>query len=134
MSIDTTITIGNLLTLIGLIAAFAVFLMAFRTDIRVLVTRIDQIDKELIAMREEIKQMSLTTDRIGTVLIEMATQRTRMDGIDKRLDDTIAVRQRMQDDLESRFDGLEQRLRAVEGLAHARTQRVVENAVSKRKR
>ena len=100
MAIDPTVSVGNLLTLVTSIAAFAIFLMTFRTDIQVLITRIAQIDKEMAGMREEIRAITMTTDRIGTVLIEMATTRTRLDAQEKRYDDLVV------------------RLHSVEALAH----------------
>jgi hypothetical protein len=118
MVIDPAITVGNILTIVSLIAAFVVFLTRFRTDIQVMVTRIAQIDKELVAMREEIRQITMTTDRIGTVLIEMATQRVRLDGLEKRADEGQAARNKLLADFDIRFAGLEERLRAVETLAH----------------
>lgn len=106
MIIDTTITLGNILTLLVVAGSFAAFLFQFRSDLRVLITRMDQFDRDLNEMKAQTSKLGQLVERIGEVLVELAKQQTRMDGMDRRIDEGNEERNKAYVNLDRRLDDL----------------------------
>lgn len=72
MTIDWTISVGNILTAIGLAFGAAGIVWALRADVRVLSTRIGSIEAQML--------------KIADVLIHIGRQDERLNSHEKRID------------------------------------------------
>lgn len=72
MTIDWTISIGNILTAIGLAAGAVGIIWALRADVQVLATRIGSIEAQML--------------KIADVLIHIGRQDERLNSHEKRID------------------------------------------------
>ena len=72
MTVDWTISIGNILTAIGLAVGAAGIVWALRADVQVLSTRIGSIEAQML--------------KIADVLIHIGRQDERLNSHEKRID------------------------------------------------
>lgn len=72
MNIDWTISVGNILTGVGLAAGAVGIIWALRADVQVLATRIGSIEAQML--------------RIADVLIHIGRQDERLNSHEKRID------------------------------------------------
>lgn len=86
MNFDLTVNLGHLLTIVTVAAGGLWFLSSFRTDIQVIVTRIGQFDAQLGNLDERLNRLAESLSKVGEVLVELARQKERLDGMDRRLE------------------------------------------------
>lgn len=80
MTFEWTITLGNLLSIIGFFAAGFTVFYGMRSDIRMLDQRIGTVEGDLTKIDESLKQ-------IVKIFVEMARQDERMSAMDRRMND-----------------------------------------------
>lgn len=83
MTFDWTISLGNLLTVIGFGVSGVVFVMMMRSDLRLLAQRVDAMEE---ALKDIAKSQFILSEQKG----ELEGVRDRLNMISRRLDEHIA--------------------------------------------
>lgn len=73
MIIDWTVSIGNILTMVGFLGGGLLFVLTMRADIRLISQRLTEVEKDL--------------SQITSVIVEIARQAERLTAQDRRMND-----------------------------------------------
>jgi len=86
---DLTINLGNILTLIGFIGGGVVFVLAVKSDVRNVTTRLDETSNrsnaEIADLKLDVKELNKMTTELGRIAVAMEASAGRFNLIDERL-------------------------------------------------
>lgn len=112
---DPSVNLGNLITIVSVAVGGIWFLSNFRTDISVIVQRLTQFDIEMKNLDQRLAKLGDSMDKLGDILVKIARQEERLDGMDQRMNDAAARNAGL-------LLGLDERLRSVEKVAHPKAE------------
>ena len=93
MTFDWTISLGNILVVLGFAGSGFAFVAMMRTDLKLVGQRIEQVETRTSALESAMKEMADVLRQIaGTQAMAMEMDK-RIDAISRRLDNFISSRQ-----------------------------------------
>lgn len=86
MNFDWTINVSHVISFAGFVIGGLAVVFSLRTEIRIMVMRLDQMSASILTLQESMK-------KLVEVMVTVAKQESRMDAFDRRVDDLLRQRE-----------------------------------------
>ncbi|HLL28963.1 MAG TPA: hypothetical protein VKT73_15105 [Xanthobacteraceae bacterium] len=100
MIFDWTVTLGNVLTILGFLVTGLVAILAMKQNIAILAIRMSTVEK--------------TLSEISHAVLDLARQGERLTSVERRLEDNSRIRSEQLDAMNKRIDDISRRLGPVQ--------------------